>query len=112
MVQLRIDVRGLPDSPLDAAAEFLVRIVPQVRSDAAADTAADIAVIFDSADHTHDDWRLATIRQLARDAAPQRVNAATGPDGAALDDVLAYLAHAPGVTGQILIVDAIVGASA
>ena len=107
MAQQRIDARRLPESPLDAAAEFLAQIAPQVRA-----AAADVAIVFDPANHPHDEWRLAAIRQLARDAAPQRVNAATGPDGAALDDVLAYLAAAPGVTGQILIVDAIPAASA
>ena len=108
MVQHRIDARGLPESPIEATADFLARIAPQVQ----AGSADDIVVVFDPAGFMHDDWRLAAIRQLARDAAPLRVNAATGPDGAALDEGLAYLAHAPGVTGQILIVDAIPAASA
>ena len=92
-----IDAAGLPGSPLDAAAEFHAAIVPQVRS-----ATSDVVLAFDPADHSHRVWRLAAIQELAREAAPRRVNAVIGAAQAA---VLKYLATAPGVTGQMLQVD-------
>ena len=92
-----IDAAGLPGSPLDAAAEFHAAIVPQVRS-----ATGDVVLAFDPADHSHRVWRLAAIQELAREAAPRRVNAVIGAAQAA---VLKYLATAPGVTGQMLQVD-------
>ena len=91
---------GLPDSPLDAAAEFHAAIVPQVRAEP-----GDVVLAFDPADHSHGAWRLAAIQELAREAAPRRVNAVVGPAGAAQAAVLEYLANAPGVTGQMLQAD-------
>ena len=95
-----IDAAGLPGSPLDAAAEFHAAIVPQVRS-----ATGDVVLAFDPADHSHRVWRLAAIQELAREAAPRRLNAVVGPAGAAQAAVLEYLANAPGVTGQMLQAD-------
>ena len=95
-----IAAQGLPDSSLDAAAEFHAAIVPQVRAEA-----GDVVLAFDPADHSHSAWRLAAVQELAREAAPRRVNAVAGPAGAAQAAVLEYLANAPGVTGQILQAD-------
>lgn len=99
MAQALVAANGLPESPLDAALHFYQRHVPQIL--AAGD---DCAVLFDPADHSHHAWRLAAVQQLARDVAPARVNAVVGGDDAAIADVLAYLAKAPGVTGQLLAV--------
>jgi hypothetical protein len=99
MAQALVAANGLPESPLDAALDFYQRHVPQIR--AAGD---DCAVLFDCADHTHHAWRLAAVQQLAREAAPARVNAIVGGEEAAIAELLAYLAAAPGVTGQLLAV--------
>ena len=98
MAAKRIDARDLPDSPLDAAAAFSVRIVPAVRQAAG----SHCVVLFDHADHTHRAWRRSMVEELAREAAPARVNGIVGPDGSAVEDVVAYLEGAPGITGQVL----------
>jgi len=102
-----VDAKGLADSPLDAAAQFHDRIIPAARD--ALKQGEDLAILFDSADHTHAGWRLAAIRELARDVAPLRVNAIAGGDEASVAEAARYLDSAPGVTGQILTVDAISG---
>lgn len=97
MALVRITARALPDVPLDAAAAFHSRIVPLVRSE----VGRDIAILFDHADHAHDSWRNAAIEELAREAAPCRLNAVIGSDGQDAEDVCAFLDLAPGVTGQL-----------
>ena len=101
MPLVRIDARDLPDGPLDAAAAFHARIVPEVRR-ASGD---DIVLLFDPADHTHEHWRIAAVEELAREAASCRVNGAAGGSGEAVSAVCEYLASAPGVTGQLFAVD-------
>ena len=49
------------------------------------------------------DWRLALARDLAREAAPKRVNVVAGPEGEARTATLRFLSDAPGVTGQYLV---------
>jgi len=95
-----IEATGLPESPLDAAGEFHNRVLPAAR--AALASGADVVLAFAHADHTHKAWRTAMIQELAREAAPRRVNAVAGEAG---EDVLAFLACAPGVTGQVLQID-------
>ncbi len=102
MAQRIMAARGLPDSPLDAAAAFQTRHIPAIR---ASGTGDDCVIVFDHADHTHNGWRQAMVQELAREAAPARVNAVAGPDGALLREVVEYLASAPGVTGQVLQLD-------
>ena len=101
-----IPARVLPDDPLDASAEFLSRVVPEVR---AAIGAADLAacIVFDPADHRHRGWRLAAIQSLGREAAPGRVNAVAVAvaEEATLRSAVTYLETAPGVTGQYLPLD-------
>ena len=92
-----IDARDLPEASLDAAAEFARAYVAEARH---ADT--DVAVLLSPADHTHASWRKAVIEELAREAAPRRVNAVVAPDETAANEVLDYLARAHGVTGQVL----------
>ncbi|MCL6250655.1 hypothetical protein M3P36_06300 [Altererythrobacter sp. KTW20L] len=110
MAQRVFEARGLPDDPLDAAAAFHASFGAPVR--AALGAGDDLVLVFDPADHAHAGWRLALVQDLARSAAPLRVNAVVGGEGAALDETVAYLASAPGVTGQVLMVDAIRATSA
>jgi hypothetical protein len=66
-----------------------------------------LVLIFPPASHDHRAWRLAAVQDLAREAAPRRVNAIVGADEAAIAETLAWLEQAPGVTGQLLAVDPI-----
>ncbi len=97
-----IEVTGLPDAPMDAAAHFHADFVPRARSMM---VDGDVAVIFPAADHTHSAWRLAAIQELAREAAPFRVNGIAGDDAQDISETLFYLQSAGGVTGQILAMD-------
>ena len=100
-----VDAKGLPDSPLDAAAEFYTRIVPAVREVMA--RSSDLAIMFDPADHTHSAWRLSAIQELAREAVPCRINGVVAQrsnlDGTA--QALQFVHDNPGVTGQLLAVE-------
>lgn len=92
-----IEARGLPEAPLDAAAQFSNKVVPIVR----AGIKGGCIVLFDPADHTHDAWRYAAIAELAREAAPGRVNAIVGSSVDTIRETLSFLESAPGVTGQV-----------
>lgn len=95
MAQAVLRVGQLPDDPQGAAAAFYAS-APQVPE------AGDLVLLFGAAGAAHRDWRLAAVRDLARAAAPAaRVNAVVAGDEAALAEVLAYLAGAPGITGQL-----------
>jgi hypothetical protein len=111
---------GWPDNPLDAAAEFLRKCVPEVReyadmSGLAADIAAHhptpsdrydgVIIALPHADYTHEEWRQSAIRQLARECAPMLVNGIAAAAGENIRPVLDYLKSAPGVTGQMLRTD-------
>lgn len=93
----RIAVDDLPPEPLAAAGLFHQHWLPHVAG--ALESGADVMVTLAPADHTHREWRLAIAAGLARAHAPQRVNLVAG-EGAALDGFEAYLAAAPGITGQ------------
>lgn len=124
MIALDYRTLGWPDAPVDAAALFYRHCVPEVRQTAGRPDLAErdssgkaipeaIGVMLPEADYTHADWRRAAIGQLARECAPVRVNAIVGADGhAAIGEVMAYLASAAGVTGQIFTLDANPGESA
>lgn len=101
MPLVRIEARGLPATPLDAAAAFHARIVPEARRAAG----NDLVLLFDRADHTHRHWRMAAVEELAREAAPCRVNGAVGGSSGDVAAVCDFLERAPGVTGQLLAVD-------
>jgi hypothetical protein len=88
----------LPEAPLDAAAVFYRDYLPRCQ-----DAAADMTIVMPAADHTHRAWRLAAVQELARFAAPLRVNAVSGGDEADIAQALEYLEHAPGLTGQVLV---------
>ena len=59
-------------------------------------------LVFAPADHTHRGWRLAAVQELARAAAPLRVNGVAGDDDAAIAAADRLPRRAPGVTGQLL----------
>jgi len=99
-----------PSSALDAASMFHQDIVPELRRLLASDDADSVVLLLPPADHVHAAWRLAAIQGLAREAAPLRVNAIVGDAGPGVDEAIAFLADAPGVTGQILVVDGNPGA--
>ncbi|MGN6499693.1 MAG: Rossmann fold domain-containing protein [Tsuneonella sp.] len=96
---LRID--WLPARAIDAAGEFheswLDEAIGKLEEGAEA-----LAIVLLGAAYDHDDWRRAAVRDLAREWAPQRVNMVAGDDEEALAATLAFLAAAPGVTGQLL----------
>ena len=98
---LRVD--GLSDGALAASAQFHAEILPQALEVLVG--GEDVILAFPAADHSHRGWRLAVVQQLARDAAPLRVNALAGGYEAALSAAVNYLAGAPGVTGQLLALD-------
>jgi hypothetical protein len=93
----------LSQGALTAAAQFHAEMLPQVLTVLL--EGEDVVLAFPAADHTHEGWRLAVVQQLARDAAPLRVNGLAGGDEIAVAAAVAYLASAPGVTGQLLALD-------
>ncbi len=97
-----LEVTGLPDAPLDAAAAFHGEYLARARG-LAGD--GDLVVVFAPADHAHHGWRLAAVQELAREMAPNRVNGVVGEDAGEVSEVLFYLQSAGGVTGQLLQVD-------
>jgi hypothetical protein len=95
-----VRIEGLPEAPLDAAAEFHTRILPELPRQ------TDLLLAFAPADHSHRLWRLAAVQELARAAAPRhRVNAVAAQNEAGLTAALALLETAPGITGQYLVLD-------
>lgn len=103
---VRLDISGLPDLPSAAAAVFYGEWMDKAK--ALLDpprSAEDLTLIFLPADHTHSGWRLAAVQNLAREAAPLRINAVASDDPAAITAALAHLASAEGLTGQYLPLD-------
>ena len=113
MVEFDFRAMAWPAAPLDASAFFHSRCVPQLREMLAGEgmwqgiDAGDAAcVILPAAGHEHDSWRVAAIEELAREAAPVRINGVVDGQEEALAQVIDYLDSAPGVTGQLLAVAA------
>ena len=98
-------ISGLADNPLDAAAEFFARHVSEIREALRGLDGCDLSLVFEPAGHEHRAWRLAAVQELAREWAPNRINGIVGTDEAAIAEMAAYLAAAPGVTGQLLVAD-------
>jgi hypothetical protein len=97
------NVTQLPARPLDAAATFHGDIAHSIRQDLKnADEQLDRVILFAPAGHEHAGWRIAAVQELAREAAPARVNAIVGEAADAIEQVMDYLDSAPGVTGQVL----------
>jgi hypothetical protein len=101
----RLEVGRLPDGALDAANAFMAFHLEAARAILADPQTTALALILLPAAHDHRDWRLALARDLAREAAPQRVNVIAGAPGEALAATLRFLSDAPGVTGQYLVCD-------
>jgi hypothetical protein len=98
-------VGPLPAGALEAAAEFHAEVLPRVLALLAPSRAGeDLALLFSPAADDHRGWRLAVVQDLARAGAPIRVNGVVGADEQAIAATLAYLAGAPGITGQLLTV--------
>ncbi len=96
-------VDDLPAAPLAAAAYFHGFIVPQI--EAQAQGASGVTLLLPAADDTHRAWRAAALGALARALAPARINALAGGDEAERQRALAFVAGAPGLTGQVLPLD-------
>lgn len=115
MSQVVFRLMELPEAPLDAAAHFLSEHLPFVRqllSGEAADQMPGLAeepdalaLVFPPGGKDQQGWRLAIIQELAREAAPLRVNGIAGDDDEAIDAAADWLAQAPGITGQLFAVD-------
>lgn len=101
MRQLAIDT--LPESALEAAAAFMAEHLTTARALLAEPGTTALAIILPPAPYDHRDGRRALARDLAREAAPKRVNIVAGHPGDAREATLRFLADAPGVTGQYLV---------
>lgn len=99
-MQVVLEVAQLPDGALEAAAVFYTEHLPKVSEALAKDGVDAVAITLPLANHAHNDWRRALAHDLAREYAPRRVNLVSGEDVA---ELLAFLAKAPGVTGQCLV---------
>jgi hypothetical protein len=102
-VQRQIEVAVLPDAPLDAAGAFMAFHLEAARAALADPETTALVIILPHAGHDHRDWRLGLARDLAREAAPKRVNVLAGGQGEARAAALRFLADAPGVTGHYLV---------
>ena len=101
MAQAVLQVSGLPDAALDAAAAFHAEWLAPARA-LLTEEAEALALVFAPAPFAHTAWRRVAVAELAREATPKRVNGVAGEEGAALTATLAWLAQAPGITGQLL----------
>lgn len=106
MAAARVAIEHLADAPLEAAADFYARYIPRLRELAQVE---DVLAIFSPAGHAHKGWRLAAMQELAREAAPRRVNGIEGTDADAIAATADYCDRAPGITGHLLRVGAIAG---
>ena len=102
-MQRQIEVAALPDGALDAAGTFMAFHLEAARAVLADPDCTALAIVLPPAGHDHRDWRLALARDLAREAAPRRVNLVAGPAGSGREELLRFLAQAPGVTGHYLV---------
>lgn len=96
------EVGALPDAALDASGTFAAFHLEAVRAALALPDCDAIAIVLPPAPYDHRDWRLTLARDLAREAAPKRVNILAASPGDAREATLRFLADAPGVTGQYL----------
>jgi len=99
-----VRVGDLPADAVAAAAEFYAQVLPAKIPPSAGE---DLVIIFPPADNSHRAWRLAAVQALARRHAPLRVNAVSSDDEAAIAATVDFLTHAPGVTGQYLVLDGV-----
>ena len=107
------------DNPADDAKHFYTTMMPMARGLLNGDVPPSavnledpvdsIVVLFGYGGHEHKDWQLAAMHTLAREVAPKRINGIVASDSEletlnAIDEVVAWLATAPGITGQLLAV--------
>jgi len=102
-MQRQLEIGLLPTSALDAQTAVMALHLEAARALLADPANTSLAIILPPAARDHRDWRLALARDLAREAAPTRVNIVSAHPGEALADTLRFLADAPGVTGQYLV---------
>jgi hypothetical protein len=95
-----VRVGPLPVSAIEAAAAFHAKVLPGIL--APPRLGEDLVLIFPPAPYDHRGWRLAAVQDLARLAAPARVNGIAGDDEEVIGKTLAWLGEAPGITGQLL----------
>jgi len=93
-------IAGLPAGAIEAAAAFYGEWLQQATHLLAGGN--PVAIVMEPAPYDHTDWRRAAARDLARSAAPARVNIVAGDDEPAIAATLAFLESASGVTGQYL----------
>lgn len=94
-----VRVEGLPEAPLAAAAAFHAKWLPALPGD------TDLLLVFAPADHTHRGWRLAAVQELARAAAPHRVNAIAAATETGILAARSLIDSGQGITGQYLVLD-------
>lgn len=94
-----LTIENLPESGIEASAEFFVKHLAQVRALLKQTGTASLTIVLPAAPASHDDWRTALARDLAREYAPKRVNLVGGA-GEGVNAALTYLGDASGVTGQ------------
>ena len=102
MTHSRLKIDDMPDNPVEAAAIFYGKYLGVIERQLASD-ASTLAIWVPSAPRSHDDWRRAAARDLARSHAPKRVNIVGGNEGVEIMATLTYLENASGVTGQYLV---------
>ncbi|MEM9311778.1 MAG: Rossmann fold domain-containing protein [Pseudomonadota bacterium] len=91
---------GKTRSPLDAHAAFVAHDLALVQDTIERDAVTSLTIVLSPASSDHDSWRRAIAGDLARAYTPKRVNVAAGRTGEVLDNLLAFLRDAPGVTGH------------
>ena len=99
-MQRVLAVDALAESGIEASAAFFAEYLEQAKSLLGRPDTDALAIVLPAAAKSHDDWRRALARDLAREFKPKRVNVVGASKGKALDDTLAYLGNALGVTGQ------------
>jgi len=99
-MQAALCIDGLADAALEAARAFYDLWL--ARAEEMLGGADALAIVLPPAPYDHDGWRRAVARDLARAHAPKRVNVVSGSDQTDIGATLAYLATAPGITGQYL----------
>lgn len=99
----QLEVGLLPDAALDAMGAFMAFYLEGACALLAEPDCTALAIILPPAAYDHRDWRRALARDLARSAAPKRVNIVAGHPGDARNEVLRFLADAFAVTGQYLV---------
>jgi len=101
MSQEVLRVAELPEGALDAAAAFHREWTGQARA-AVSTGCGSLVIVLPPARYDHADWRRTAAHDLAREAAPVRVNILASNEEPAIAAALAFLESAPGITGQYL----------